>query len=402
MVHARGVRGDKRGPWTQIAMSQQDLFERILASLHEAALDDARWPATSGLIDEACGAKGNSLVTGVEAARDETRIFFAPICYRGQRHAEFERVYYESYYHLDERVPRVRQLADSHIVHVSSLFTDEEMKTSLVYNEALPLAHSRDSLYVRLDGPDGSRIVWVIADPTDSDGWSSSQVEMIQRLLPHIRQFVRVRQALVDSRALGASLADLLENTRRGVIQLDLHGRIVDANDRARDLLRKGDGLSDQRGFLHASSSLDNAALQELLASVLPPFDGQGASGSIMVTRPNSAPRLAVHVSPVGEEQKDLRTSRVAALVLVVDLADRARIHPDVVAAALGLTPAESRVALDLAQGSSIREIAVATGRRPDTIRWHMKHIFGKLDLSRQVDLVQLVQSLADLPSVRR
>lgn len=383
-------------------MSQQHLFERILASLHEAALDDVRWPATSALIDEACGAKGNMLVTGVGTAPEKTQIFFAPFCYRGQRHAELERLYFESYYHLDERVPRIRRLADSQIVHVSSLYTDKEQETSLVYNEGLAVAHTRDSLNVRLDGPDGSRIVWVIADPIDGDGWSSSQVGAVERLLPHIRQFVQVRQALVDSRALGSSLAALLENTRCGVIQLDLRGRIVAANDRALDLLRKGDGLFDQRGLLHASSSLDNAALQKLLAGVLPPFDGQGVSGSIMVTRPDNAPRLAVHVSPVGQERQYLRTSRVAALVLVVDLADRARIHPDVVAATLGLTPAESRVALDLAQGSTIREIAVATGRRPNTIRWHIKHIFGKLNLSRQVDLVQLVQSLADLPNVRR
>lgn len=383
-------------------MSQQDLFERILASLHETALDDARWPATAALIDEACGAKGNILVTGDGTALDETQIFFAPFCYRGQRHAELERQYFESYYRLDERIPRLRQLADSKIVHVSSLYTDKEKETSLVYNEVLDIGHTRDSLNIRLDGPDGSRICWVIADPIGSDGWSSSQVATVERLLPHIRQFVRVRQALVDSRALSASLAALLENTRCGVIQLDLRGRIVAANDRAGNLLRKGDGLSDRRGLLRASSSLDNAALQKLLAAALPPFDGQGASGSIMVTRPDTAPRLAVHVSPIGQEKRDWRTSRVAALVLVIDLADRARIHPDVVAATLGLTPAESRVALDLAQGSTIREIAVATGRQPSTIRWHMKHIFGKLNLSRQVDLVQLVQSLADLPSVRR
>ena len=134
----------------------------------------------------------------------------------------------------------------------------------------------------------------------------------------------------------------------------------------------------------------------------MPPFGGQGASGSVIVTRPHPAPRLAVHVSPVGEGRNDWRSSRVAALVLIVDPADRARIHPDVVAATLGLTPAESDVALQLAQGSTIRDVAAATGRKAGTIRWHTKQIFGKLNISRQVELVQLVQSLADLPEARR
>ena len=383
-------------------MSLQDQFEQILSSLHEAALDDAQWPAASALIDELCGSKGNLLVSGDGAAPDDIEIFFARFCYRGQLHAEWQREYFEVFHSLDERIPRLRHLPDSRVVHASSLYTGEEMRTSVAYNDALSRSDTQDSLNVRLDGPDGSRIVWVIADPTDGDGWLSSQVGTVERLLPHIRQFVRVRQALVNSRALGASLSALLENTRCGVIQLDRRGRIVAANDRARDLLRKGDGLSDKCGFLHASSSLDNAALQKLLDGVLPPFGGQGASGSIIVTRPHTAPRLAVHVSPVGEEGNDWRSSRVAALVLIVDPADRARIHPEVVAATLGLTPAESDVALRLAQGSTIRDVAAATGRKASTIRWHTKQIFGKLNLSRQVDLVQLVQSLADLPSVRR
>ena len=40
------------------------VLERILASLHAAALGDARWTEVSGLIDEACGTKGNFLVSG--------------------------------------------------------------------------------------------------------------------------------------------------------------------------------------------------------------------------------------------------------------------------------------------------------------------------------------------------
>ncbi len=39
-------------------MGDQDAFERTLASLHDAMLDDSRWPGASALIDEACGLTG--------------------------------------------------------------------------------------------------------------------------------------------------------------------------------------------------------------------------------------------------------------------------------------------------------------------------------------------------------
>ena len=39
-------------------MSPYDTFERILASLHDAVFDDARWPATSALIDAALPDQG--------------------------------------------------------------------------------------------------------------------------------------------------------------------------------------------------------------------------------------------------------------------------------------------------------------------------------------------------------
>lgn len=382
-------------------MSQQDRLDRVLASLHEAALDDSLWPAASGLIDQLCGSKGNILVTGDGTAADDIQVFFASFCYRGQIHPEWQREYFKVFHALDERIPRLRHLPDSQVVHASSLYTAEEMKTSPAWNEALLRSDTQDSLNVRLDGPDRSRIVWVVADPEKNDGWSSPQIETVKRLLPHIRQFVRVRQALLEARALGASLAALLENTRCGVIQLDRRGRIMAANDRAVEFLRIGDGLSDRDGFLRAASPRDDVSLQRVLARALPRFGGQGTSSSTMVTRLAGAPRLAVHVGPVGVGPAELRPAGAAALVLIADMADRFRIEPQLVAGTLGLTPAESQVAAMLAQGNTIRQIAVDTGRKPDTIRWHVKHIFSKLNVTRQVELVQLVLSLAFLPEER-
>ncbi len=54
-----------------------------------------------------------------------------------------------------------------------------------------------------------------------------------------------------------------------------------------------------------------------------------------------------------------------------------------------------------LAQGMSVSQIATTTGREESTIRSHVKHMFAKHGLSRQAQLVQLVQlvrSLAGAP----
>ncbi len=87
--------------------------------------------------------------------------------------------------------------------------------------------------------------------------------------------------------------------------------------------------------------------------------------------------------------------------MLVVDPAGHTRIDPAVAAGALGLTGMESRVAVLLAEGMSVREVAAATGRGESTIRSHVKHMFARHGLSRQADLVRLVLSLAGAPEPR-
>ena len=383
-------------------MSEREAFERILASLHEAALDPARWSTASALIDEALGAHGSSMVFGDGDRAEDIRIHFAWSFFRGRRLRELEREYFEVYYPVDERVPRVRHLPDGRLFHITDLYTEEELKTSVTYNELLARAQARNSINVRLDGPNGSRIVWVVNDPVGGDGWSSAQLDSIRRLLPHIRQVVRVQQSLAGGGALGATLMELLDTTGLGIVQLDGRGRIVAANDRARDVLLIGEGLFDKSGFLYARTPEDDAELQGLLTRALPPFGARGAGGSTLVRRSAALPPLVLHVNPVGRQETDLRIWPIAALVVVVDPASGIGIDAGVAAEALGLTGMESQVAVLLAQGMSVREIAAATGRKVSTIRSHVKHMFTKHRLSRQADLVRLVLSLTGSPESPR
>ena len=381
-------------------MSQQDAFERVLASLHEAMLDDSLclWDRTSALIDEACRSMGNKLIFHDDSFK-LTGVLFSRFCYRGQRHKKSEFEYYDRFFPTDEHVPRLWRTPDSQIVHITDLFSEDELKTSPTYNEGMARTHCQNALKVRLDGPDNSHIICSFGDPVDAEDWSSAQTEMIAQLLPHLRQFLRVLHALGEAEALGQSLGALRENRRVGVIELDRWGRIGAANDLALAVLRKGDGLIDDHGVLRANVPENDRTLQQLVGGAIPPFPVQSVGGSMRVTRPKGITPLMLHVSPVESPESDFRSQRVAAFVLIVDPRRKARVDPGLAAAMLGLTTTESEVAVMLAEGLTVREIAKSCGRGKNTIRWHVSQICGKLDVTRQFEVAQLVLSLADLPN---
>ena len=173
-------------------MSDQDAFVRILAALSETMLDEGLWPATSALIDEACGIHGNALLFG-RGPQDHGRVTCAGFYYRGERREDLMREYLDRYHPIDERVPRLRHLPDSHLVHVTTLYTVAELQNSPAYNEGLRRLRAQHGVNVRLGEPDGSHIVWVTADPVSPAGWAAPQLALIRALLPHLRQFIRVR-----------------------------------------------------------------------------------------------------------------------------------------------------------------------------------------------------------------
>ena len=173
------------------------------------------------------------------------------------------------------------------------------------------------------------------------------------------------------------------------------NGKIIEVNDRARSILRHGDGLSDRDGVLQAGAPDDQLHLEGLVAGALPTA-AVTVSGSMLLARPSGLPPFVVHVKPVGVHQPDYGARHIAALVLIVEPGSQRRIDPGLVARTLGLTPMESQVAVWLAEGKSVRDMAEATGRTQGSIYWHLKQIYQKQPVSRQADLVRLVLSIAE------
>ena len=217
-------------------MATEDGFERVLENLYKAALADVTWVSAAALINDVIQTSGHSMTYADMGPGGEPEIHLSRFFVGTERRDDLQHLYYRDYYWRDEAILRLCGLRDGELVRKSDLYTDQEKKTSAAYNEFLCVNETQNGLFMGIEGLDGCWTVMSFGDSTERRGWGHDQIRAIKRLVPHVRQFGRVRRAMADAEALGASLAELLENRRSGIIQLDRRGRIVEANDRARDM----------------------------------------------------------------------------------------------------------------------------------------------------------------------
>ena len=222
-------------------------------------------------------------------------------------------------------------------------------------------------------------------------------MSMVAWLVPHVEQVVLVRHLLVGAGMLNASLTSLLDGRDFGVVHLDRQGRILGMSDRARRVVLRGDVLSDRDGCLSARAPAERPALEGMLAAALPSSGAVPVGGWTTLAGTAGRARVLVHVTPTKAPAIDVVGHRVAALVLLVEPGAQSRIDAHMVAKVLGLTAAESQVAAWLAEGRTVREIADAVGCKEESVQRHLHRVYAKPGISRHVELVRLVLSLAGL-----
>jgi DNA-binding CsgD family transcriptional regulator len=102
-----------------------------------------------------------------------------------------------------------------------------------------------------------------------------------------------------------------------------------------------------------------------------------------------SAPLIA-HVLPLRLAGLDVFTGAVSILYLT-PLTQQSSPAPELLQALFDLTPAESRVASLLVDGSSVDAITKSQGVSANTVRTQLKAVFAKTGVERQSELVSLL-----------
>ena len=371
-------------------MSVRDRIDDIVALLREAELDETKWPAASALIDDTCGLQGNDLLLAGLHPLGGMDIKLRWLLLRGEPRPELKRDYAENYAAIDERPAAVLREPFGKLVHTASLLPDGVRRISPTYNEYLVPNAGENCLNVRMTATRDLQVAWSLVGPGGghASDWSTDQIDAIRQLLPHVRQFVRVRHALAEARADGMKTTALLDTRRIGMLLLDRHGEVVEANDWASALLARSEGLSVRQGRLVGVPPADADGVAVLLDAACRERRG----GSMPIARPHGEP-MVLYATPTEPAEVPPPTDRGVARILIAEPFATPPVNALRVAAALGLTPAQARVAAALAAGGTAASIAAATHRTQAAVRWNIRETLTRLGLSRQLDLVRVVLS---------
>ena len=183
----------------------------------------------------------------------------------------------------------------------------------------------------------------------------------------------------------------MFEAMPRAVFALGVDGQVLFANGRAGRLLALADGLRIDGGYLRLSIAVEQARLEAMIRSAIVPL-GQRPSAWTRVSRPSGRTAYALFVAPLQIEPGDeLSEMQARVLVLIHDSSDHRCADVPMLKSIYGLTEMEARLASALSGAAALLNIQQATARS------HLKHVFRKLGVNRQQDLVRLLTSLSDI-----
>ncbi|MDX1803658.1 MAG: PAS domain-containing protein [Alcanivorax sp.] len=236
----------------------------------------------------------------------------------------------------------------------------------------------------------------VIQRRADQGRFTREQLALFNLFLPHLCQSLLL---LAQMQALQTDVEQgrqALDQMQRGVLLCDAQGHVIFRNRAARELLAANPGmLVNSAGRLSFTDEAFNDNFERDLAAAMR-ASAQGQTCELAPTRFGEGDaRITVEVSPLVGTQT--RLVRHGAIICLYDLSWRPKLSPSRVSQFFGLSGAEARVAMQVAGGAGVPEIAERLCRSRETIRVQLKAVFRKTRTSRQGELAALLTSVSGL-----
>lgn len=371
-------------PAVRLAVPAVDIaverFGAILGLAYEAALDTAAWNLCLEAIRREFDANYVSIVVRPGTADDLGLIVSAA---GGQRTVGSHNPYIA--------MSPFSGLLPDRLVTIDDILPEAEWRASQYYRdwcEQIGVFHVMAS---DISTSDGGIYGFRITRPESSPNFSEADRALCKLLLPHLKRALNLHLSINKDRKVSALYSHAMAQLMVAAIVLDENRNVLDCNPMAKAILELGDGLRITGQQLEATYVNDNRNLQRLVRDALAhKTSSVGLIEAMSVSRPSGKVSWGVVVQAITPDQWTEGKHRPCVAVFVRDAEGKA--HPPVKLAQqlFQLTPAETALAIQLANGLSLEEAGEVLNIRRNTARAHLRSIFSKTGVRRQTELVRI------------
>ncbi|MBP9086378.1 MAG: hypothetical protein KBG15_09700 [Kofleriaceae bacterium] len=298
---------------------------------------------------------------------------------------KFERDFAAKFWRDDPWTNASRGLAAGRFMLSVNVIPNPALEKLAFYQDLCVPHGLRDAMGACLFRNDHNYVTFGLMRPQKAKGNGEREAARVRPLVSHLTSAMRVRLALQARQAAPISARVPMNGLPFAALLVDKSGRVVELNDRADALLREGQLLALRHGGLAVAAALEHRRFLAALAQATLALDPQSATVAIAV-RQRSAWLI---ITPAGRS-----TQHPCAFVHVLEEQPCAVPSAQALRSMFGLTPAETLVAIAIAQGQTPTEIAAQHTLALSTVRSQLSAVLRKTRTSRQADLVRLFTRL--------
>ncbi len=228
----------------------------------------------------------------------------------------------------------------------------------------------------------------------DQPPMGEDELAWLKRLEPHLEIAGRLHREMMRLKLSADLQAQTLDALDCPILLVYENGFMAFHN-RAADQWLADNSAMGVRSFRLAGLNVQyQASLEQLLDRVFK----QGVSGIQALPRPDGGSPYQMMALPLSPSSPlCLHWQRPVALLVVSDPQARAPLTSEQLQTLFGLTPAEARVAIALAEGKALDEVAEDSQVSINTVRYQLKRTLEKTGTRRQAELVKTINAMPNV-----
>lgn len=368
-----------------------DRLDSIIRKIYDAALDPKEWDSLLAEIASAIGA-----VAGFYAGLD-IRHGRGAFWYTVGHDPRMQALYNEHYLAIDPTLTHIIKTPGKAFA-CGEYLSDADVAASRFHTEFM-IPNGIRYVLSGVVNMQGSMVSFFgFQRHVSQPPFSQVETDFLQRLIPHFAKADQVAakvSTVSDAKRMAMSVLDRLDY---GIVIVNQAGHVRMTNLRAEKWLQSGEVIQSLFGRIRLTHAKDNDVLCGLMGSATVGDSADMHVKTIETVAENSNTRVRITVLPItNSEQRQLEDDDAQVALIISDVHQLRTMAPHVLQDSYGLTAAETRVAIGLAGGQTQDELSETLFVSLATIKTHTQHIYQKIGVSRQADLVRLVYGLPAL-----